>query len=80
MTKVIAKSVDRIWADMSMKDNDKVGFEESKHILRELMSSQIDDRFSDDAMKKLFKNIDRDGDEKLTKGEITQFIMNLSKF
>lgn len=80
MMQLVNQSVTRIWEDYDTSKDGYLTLAESRSFIRDSFGNTSTRVFSDSDVENLFKRIDSDGDGKINKDEMAQFLLHLAKF
>lgn len=80
MMTLVRQSVNRIWSDYDTSKDGYLTFEESRCFIRESFGNQAAQNFTEQDINDMFNRIDTDGDGRINKGEMADFLLKLSKF
>lgn len=79
MIQLVNASVNRIWDDYDKTKDGYLSFDQSREFIVESFGNQ-GNQFDEQQIQALFNRIDKDQDGKINKGEMAQFLLQLSKF
>ena len=80
MMRLVHQSVNRIWVDYDTSKDGYLSLEESREFIKDSFGNTSTRVFTDKDVEKLFARIDSDNDGKINKGEMANFLLQLSKF
>lgn len=80
MMRLVNQSVNRIWDDYDTSRDGYLTLAESRDFIRDSFGNTSSRVFKDSDVDALFARIDTDGDGKINKGEMAEFLLQLSKF
>lgn len=73
----IQNAVNKIWKDYDNSKDGRLDFEESKAFINDSFGGDL--KMSDEELLAWFKKIDTDGSGKINKGEMSAFLLTLTK-
>ena len=77
MLKLIRHSVDRMWADYDKSKDGYLTLDDSRDFIRDCFGTSHN--LTDEDIGGIFAKIDTDSDGKINKGEMSAFLLRLSK-
>lgn len=80
MMRLVNQSVNRIWEDYDTSKDGYLTLAESREFIRDSFGNTSTTVFSDKDIEELFARIDTDGDGRINKGEMAEFLLKLSNF